>query len=80
MTSAGFGTGAGAGAGGGGGGGGGGADSVFGAGGGGGGAGRVLVKVHMVVCPDITVMAAGVPFVQVALVRVQPAGTVSLTL
>jgi hypothetical protein len=40
----------------------------------------VLVMVHVVVNPAATVMAAGVPFVQLALVCVQPAGTVSLTL
>ena len=40
----------------------------------------VLVKVQVVVTPAVTTMAAGVPLVQVALVCVQPAGTVSLTL
>jgi hypothetical protein len=36
--------------------------------------------VQMVVTPATTVMAAGVPLVQVALVWVQPATAVSLTL
>jgi hypothetical protein len=40
----------------------------------------VLRNVQMVVAPATTVKAAGVPFVQLALVRVQPEGTVSLTL
>ena len=40
----------------------------------------VLVKVQVVVAPAATVMAAGVPLVQLALVCTQPEGTVSLTL
>jgi hypothetical protein len=40
----------------------------------------VLVMVQVVVAPATTVMASGVPFVQLALVWVQPVGTVSLTL
>jgi hypothetical protein len=41
---------------------------------------RVLVNVQTVVAPLATVMAAGVPLLQTALVCVQPEGTVSLTL
>ena len=41
---------------------------------------RALVKVQVVVAPAVTVMAASVPLVQLALVCAQPAGTVSLTL
>jgi hypothetical protein len=41
---------------------------------------RVLVKVHVVVAALATIMAAGVPLLQTALVCVQPEGTVSLTL
>jgi hypothetical protein len=40
----------------------------------------VLRNVQVVVAPATTVIAAGVPFVQVALVRVQPVCTVSFTL
>jgi hypothetical protein len=40
----------------------------------------VLVNVQVVVAPATTVIAAGVPLVQLALVCVQPVGTVSLTL
>jgi hypothetical protein len=40
----------------------------------------VLVKVQVVVAPAATVMAAGVPLVQLALVCTQPEGTVSLAL
>ena len=40
----------------------------------------VLVNMQIVVNPATTVMAAGVPLVQLALVCVQPAGTVSLML
>jgi len=39
-----------------------------------------LVKVQTVVVPLATVIAAGVPLLQTALVCVQPEGTVSLTL
>ena len=40
----------------------------------------VLVNVQIVVTPGTTVMAAGVPLVQMAPVWVQPEGTVSLML
>jgi hypothetical protein len=40
----------------------------------------MLVNVQVVVAPAATVMAAGVPLLQLALVCVQPEGTVSLTL
>ena len=40
----------------------------------------VLVMMHVVVAPATTVMAPGDPLVQLALVSVQPEGTVSLTL
>ena len=43
-------------------------------------AARVFVMVHVVVSPAITTMAVGIPSVHVALVWVQPAGTVSLRL
>jgi hypothetical protein len=45
-----------------------------------GGAMMVLIIVHVVAAPAATMIAAGVPFVQVALIWVQPAGTVSATL
>ena len=40
----------------------------------------VLLTVHVVVSPATTVMAAGVPFVQVALDWDHPTGTVSVKL
>jgi hypothetical protein len=41
---------------------------------------RVLANVHVVVTPATTVTAVGIPLLQLALVCVQPEGTVSLTL
>ena len=41
---------------------------------------RVLTMVQVVVAPAATTMAAGVPFEQMALVWVQPEGTVSVRL
>jgi hypothetical protein len=46
----------------------------------GGGGAALLVNVQVVVAPETTVIEAGVPLLQLALVWVQPEGTDSLTL